>query len=247
MIGIDISDQSVKIVELSRYEPLKLLSHCWQKLPDKVIEHGVIQEPMVMKKVLAEVAKQCQVNLAGQAVVASIPEAQSFLRVIELPQMLSDEMDEAVQWEVAQHIPFGLENVYIDWQSVGAGHKAGKGRQEVLVGAAQKKVVDPLLAVLHELEIDVAALELESQAIVRALVSSELRSHQGLLIVDLGGVTTNVVIHDHGAMRFTASLQRGSVELVKLLSDDEAQLMAVPQPEAVARERFGLLPAQRKT
>lgn len=234
MIGIDISDQSMKIVELSPEEPRKLLAHCWQRLPDNVIERGVVQEPQVMKKIVIDVAKQCQVNLLEQTVVASIPEAQSFLRVIELPEMLSDEMDEAVQWEVAQHIPFGLENVYVNWQSVGAGHKAAAGRQEVLVGAAQKKVVDPLLAVFRELGLDVAALELESQAIVRALVSPELRQHQGLLIVDLGGVATNVVIHDHGAMRFTASLQRGSVKLMESLSGDEAQLMAVPQPEKIS-------------
>ena len=143
--------------------------------------------------------------------------------------MDEDEMNEAVRWEVARHIPFGLENVYIDWQPVDEGHVPSSGRREVLVGAAQRKVVDPLLAVLQALKIDVAALELESQAIVRALISAELRSHQGLLIVDLGGTATNVVIHDHGVMRFTASLQRGTRDLALLLTAEDAKMLSLPR------------------
>jgi type IV pilus assembly protein PilM len=169
-------------------------------------------------------------------VVASIPETQSFLRVIELPVIPDDEMSEAVRWEVAQHIPFGLENVYVDWQPVKAGHAARANQCEVLVGAAQRKVVDPLVSVFTELKLDVVALELESQAIVRALISDELRGHPGLLLVDLGGTVTNVVIHDHGAMRFTASLQRGAEDLMKLLTAEDVKMLAMPQQVELAPE-----------
>ncbi len=101
------------------------------------------------------------------------------------------------------------------------------------MGAAEKKVVDPLVAVLQGLNLDVAALELESQAIVRALVSSELRSRSGLLIVDIGGASTNVIIHDHGAMRFGATVQRGVTSLLAALPESEQarlQLGAPPGP-----------------
>lgn len=232
MIGVDISDRSVKLVQLANTDHRDLLSHCWREIPDGVIERGVILQAGALKKVLQAVFKQCRLTTdVEDSVVASIPETQSFLRVIEVPAMSDDEIGEAVQWEVAQHIPFGLENVYIDWQSVGGGHAAGEGRREVLVGAAQKKVVDPLLEVLNDLKLDVAALELESQALVRALISEELRRRQGILIVDLGGVSTNVVIHDHGAMRFTASLQQGANRITKTLTEDEQALLSSPRQE----------------
>jgi len=196
----------------------------------EVIEKGIIRETNRMKEILMEAFKRCQLaTRIDDAVVASIPEAQSFLRVIEVPEMTDDETNEAVKWEVAQHIPFGLENVYIDWQSIASGHRTAKGRREVLVGAAQKKVVDPLLEVLQGLELDVAALELESQGIVRALISQELKDKQGLLVVDLGGTATNVIIHDHGAIRFTASLQHGALRLVEMLSEEEKDLLIKPR------------------
>jgi type IV pilus assembly protein PilM len=231
MIGVDISDGSIKIVQLSNDEDHTLLAHCWHRVPDGAIERGIVKERNVVRKVVEETLEMCQLRPATtkDAVVASIPESQSFLRVIEVPEMSDDEVDEAIQWEVAQHIPFGLENVYIDWQPVGYGHDTSGNRKEVLVGAAQKQVVDPLINLLNDLGLDVAALELESQAIVRALISAELRKHQGLLVVDLGGSVTNVVIHDHGAMRFTASLQGGAGKLTSVLSAEERNVLSLPR------------------
>jgi len=101
----------------------------------------------------------------------------------------------------------------------------------VLVGAAQKKVVDPLYELLKALDLDLAAFELESQAIVRALISPELSTKQGLLIVDLGASATNVIIHDHGTSRFTASLQKGAGELLAALPPQDRERVSGPPHE----------------
>lgn len=229
MIGIDISERSVKIIRLSNKSDHKLLSHCWAEVPEGVVSRGVIQNTDALQHVVAQALHHCNIDRdIDDVVVASIPETQSFLRVIEIPLMDEVEIGEAVKWEVAQHIPFGLENVYIDWQAVERGHPAARGRREVLVGAAEKRVVDPLLRVLAALHLDVAALELESQAIVRVLVSREQRGRSGLLIVDLGGSATNVIIHDHGTTRFTASLQRGAFDVLSSLSAAERNRVTGP-------------------
>lgn len=223
MIGIDVSDRSVKIVRLDESSH-KLLAHCWQPVPESVMVGGEVKNGETLLAVIKKALETCEVNLtANDAVVASIPETQSFLRVIEVPIMRDDEVGEAVQWEVAQHIPFGLENVYIDWQPLLGGHKAASGQQEILVGAAQKKVIDPYFQVLRGLGMDIAALELESQALTRALVSKELLDKEGVLIVDLGGSATNVVIHDHATIRFTASLQKGAQHVRSVLSNKDGQ------------------------
>ncbi len=222
MIGIDISRHSVKIIRLSNTAPLRLLAHCWHTVPNGVMEKGQVKNEKVMRQVIVEALEQCSVQAgARDTIVASIPETESFLRVIEIPHMDESEISEAVQWEVAQHIPFGLENVYLDWQVVVNERNPHNDRQEVLVGAAERRVVDPLYSLLNSLDLDVGALELESQAIVRALISPELRERKGLLVVDLGSSATNVVIHDRGTVRFTASLQKGSHELFGPLAADE--------------------------
>jgi type IV pilus assembly protein PilM len=244
VIGIDISDRSIKIIRLDGGRR-RLLTHCWHEVPEHLIEQGVVRQKDQMAKVLQTALQKCRLSktLAGEVVVASIPESESFLRVIDIPDMDEQEVNESVQWEVAQHIPFGIENVYVDWQWAGEGGKASAfealadksaGRREILVGATEKRVVDPLLELLHELKLDVAALELESQAIIRSLISPALRHQAGLLVVDLGGSATNVVIHDRGTIRFTATLRKGSFDLIRKLSSDQQKEVSGPPPEALS-------------
>lgn len=238
MLGLDISDCSLKLVHLTNQAPYRLLSRGWLPLKDGVMSKGVVQRPDELQQAVIKALSQCRVKpKERETVIASIPETQSFLRVVEIPLMAEDEIDEAVQWEVAQHIPFSLDNVYIDWQPVrrqvdkSDPHAVSAGKMEVLVGVAQKQVIDPLYTVLGSLPVEVAAFELESQAIVRALISPELRYKQGLLIVDLGASATNVVIHDHGTVRFTASLQRGALDLLTGIDTARRQQMLETPPE----------------
>lgn len=230
MLGIDISRESIKIARLGEGAHRGLISHCWQDVPKGLIEQGEITDQGKMQQVLREALDKCHVvGKLKIPVIASIPETQSFLRVIDLPAMDAAEMNEAVLWEVAQHIPFGVENVYIGWQPVEVTTSVKPSdRQEVLVGAAEKRVVDSLLTLLQSLGLDVAVFELESQAIIRALISPELQLRKGLLVIDLGGSNTNVVVHDRGTTRFTASLQKGATALSVVLSKEEVAALAGP-------------------
>lgn len=224
MIGLDISDRSIKVAQISNDTSRKVLALASKALEDGIFSEGIVVKPEQLALHVIDVFKKGGVKHKNtDAIVASIPETRSFLRVIEIPDMADDEIGEAVKWEVAQHIPFGLENVYLDWQPIASSHAAAEGRKEIQVGAAQNKVVDSLYTTLKTLNLDVAAFEMESQAIARALISKDLQKKEGLLIVDLGSSATNVIIHDHGAMRFTASLQKGVQYVRRSLSHEKAQ------------------------
>ena len=46
MIGVDISDRSIKIVQLSNDKSARRLqSYCWSDIEEDVIERGIIKEP----------------------------------------------------------------------------------------------------------------------------------------------------------------------------------------------------------
>lgn len=236
MIGIDISGRSVKAVEVvDRGEPY-LRTSCWASLSAGVIRRGVIQDVPHVARVVRQTLGACSpAAVRGREVVGSIPEVQSFVRVLELPCLAAEEMDEAVQWAVRRHIPFDLDRVYIDWELLSG--PRGDGRCQVFVGAAQRAVVDPLLAVLDESGLTVVALEIEAQAVARCLLPrdpAEAHSVRGVLVVDLGATATNVVFFDQGAMRFTASVQAGGDDLSQRLVD-EVGLTLEAAAEAKAR------------
>ncbi len=220
MVGIDISDRSIKIVEVSGGNSRQLRTVGWSSLAPDVIRRGIIQNVPVAITALQEAMAKCSPKpVEGDMVVASIPETQSFVRVLELPTMSEAEIDEGVQWAVRQDIPFDLERVYLDWQPVKDPDVPAK-RQRVLVGAVQRDVVDPLLAVLDGAGLKVVALELEAQAIVRSILPQQALDVRGVLIVDLGASSTNIIFFDQGAIRFTANAQVGGDDLTRILAHD---------------------------
>ena len=220
MIGIDISDRSIKVVEVTGEENARLRTAGWAPMDPSLIRRGLIQDIPAVQQVLLDAFKKCtpvppQDNLA----VLSIPETQSFLRAVELPAMSTAELDEAVQWAIRQHIPFDLDRMYVDWELLETPARQ-PGYAQVIVGAAQKDVVDPLLKLADSVGLQVVALELESQALVRSLLPRDARDVMGVLIIDLGATSTNIIYFDQGAMRFTTSLQRGGDDLTQKLAQE---------------------------
>jgi len=218
MIGLDLSDRSIKVVELSDDDVPQLRSVCWTPLAPNLMRRGVVLDvPAVAAELDAALTKCTPVPVHGKVVVASIPETQSFMRPVQVPTMSARETDEAVKWAVRQHIPFDLDRMYLDWQAVGG---ASGEQREVLVGAARIDVVDPLLSVIDAAGLRVVALELESQAIVRSLLPADTAGVAGVLLVDIGATSTNIIYFDNGAIRFTTSIQRGGDDLTMQLSQE---------------------------
>lgn len=241
MVGIDISDRSIKIAEVTGKHNPRLRTLCWSPVAPNAIRRGLIRDVRLAMVAVREAFTKCSpVPVEGNMVVASIPETQSFVRVLDLPEMSGRELNEAVQWAVRQHLPFDLERVYLDWQLL-PGLGVASGHRQVLVGAAQRDVVDPLLAVLEGLQLNVAALELEAQAIVRSLLPRASQDVRGVLIVDLGATSTNVILFDQGAMRFTTSVQIGGDDLTQRLSHS---LQLTPSLAAEKKAVTGVLAGQ---
>lgn len=216
MIGVDISDKSIKVAEVTEGAAARLRAVGWAALPAEAVERGLIKDSdMVMAQLKEALARSSPLPTLGKRVVASIPEIQSFVSMVDVPRMSRREMDEAVQWAVQQNIPFDLERVYLDWQDLA---RLPDGQVRVLVGAAQREVVDSLLYVLDSLGLTSVALELEAQSIVRSLLPLSATDIQGVLIVDMGATSTNVIFFDQGSMRFTASVPEGGDLLTTQLS-----------------------------
>lgn len=252
MVGIDISDKSIKVAEVSEDATPRLRAVGWAALPAEAVVRGYIRDGQLVTQMLAEALERASPwAISGQRVVASIPEIQSFVSIVEVPRMSRREMDEAVQWAVQQHLPFDLERVYLDWQPL---TNAPEGKQQVLVGAAQREVVDPLLAVLDSLGLTCVALELEAQSIVRSLLPLEASDIEGVLIVDLGAVSTNVIYFDRGAMRFTTSILEGgdmlTVELARSLgisAEEAAEKKALVGVSTAAADQTVAVPLRTAT
>lgn len=202
-MGLDLSDSSIKLIQLRRekHGDLSVLGYADEDIP----KGAIVGDKIADRKLLAEALRRAVSSpkfgkFEGSYVNASIPEAKSFVRVIQMPEMSESEMNEAVKWEAEAYIPVPVNQVYLDWLIL---DHTRDGKMTVLMTAAPKEYTDDFVSVIKSAGLFPLAFEIESQATARSLVG---KIDDSVLIVDIDTFRTNLIIFDHGALQFTSSL-----------------------------------------
>lgn len=217
--GLDINDSSLKVVKLKKKRRgFDLISFNEEKIGPNIIEDGMIKN----EAALAKTIKYCCGNVKGKKlktkyVVASLPEENSFLQVIQMPKMSEDELKLAVPIEAENYIPMPIDEMYLDFQVISP-IKDYLNYFEVLIVAMPKKIVDSYVSCFKKAGLIPVALEPEPEAVARALVKSEASSSL-LVLIDFGENNTNFVVFSGQSVRFTCSIPISSRSLTKAIAE----------------------------
>ena len=157
-------------------------------------------------------------KLGSNRAVLGIPTARTFSRTFSLPIDKKTSLKDAVNLEVEQYIPMPLESLYVDYQTI----KQTKEDLTVLMCAAPKKMIDPLLSITQNCGIEIAMIEPNMNAVARLLEHTEEGSLP-TVIVDIGPATADIAILD-SAIRVTGGLNIGG----NTLTLDIAKKMDIP-------------------
>ncbi len=226
--GLDISDTSIKVMELTRQKGvLRRSGAASMLLYDKVIRNNVIiNEARLAENIKAALSLG---HISSRYAVCSIPEAKSFVRNLTLPPMTPAELDTAVSSELGQDIPIPVDQVYLDWQII---HESAD-KIELLVTASPKAYVDAMVESLKLAGVVPVAMELESQATARALIGPA-DAARNILIVDLATMQTSFIIVEAGVIQYTSSVPIAG----RALTENIARDFNI-QPEAAEKIKQG--------
>ncbi len=215
--GLDLSDRSVKVAELKRKNGrVFLYSHNRMNIPQGLIKDGEIKNEEEVVKLIKNTLKDSKPNqIKSKFVIYSIPETKGFIRVIKLPNIEGDNLEEAVKFEAEQLFPIDINESCLDWQIL-----SGKDKKslEALVAAVPKKIVDSYSSLLKKAGLIPIAAEIESIAIARSLIN-EMQSARPILIIDLGRDRTSFIIYKNRAVQFTASIPVCGEEFNKAIKE----------------------------
>lgn len=227
-IGLDLSDLSVKVVQLENNEhKIKIRSFGEAPMPTGIVANGEI-----LKKEGVKLAIEKALEKAGPAkmrtkeVICSLPETKAFLRIISLPKMKREEVTEAIKWEMEANIPLAIDQVYFDWQILENNPSRDPEKMDILVVAVSQKSINEILDTMEMAGLQVVGLEIESIAQARSLIKNDDKETN--LIIDLGDRRTSFLILFGNVPCFTSSvpLSGGS------LTDSISKAMSVPLREA---------------
>ncbi|MBK1717412.1 pilus assembly protein PilM [Thiocystis violacea] len=221
LLGIDISSTAIKLVELSRTlgsqaTHFRVEHYAIEPLPANAVVEKKIAEPeavgLCIRKALSKAGtknKRVAIAVAGSAVIT---------KVITLPANLTDaEMENQIQLEADQYIPYPLEEVNLDFNVIGPSQNSPE-LVDVLLAASRRENVDDRvsaldIAGLEAIVVDVEAYAMENACSLLQRGKPDERTTQITAVVDVGASTTTLHVLNKGQIIYTREQNFGGRQL----------------------------------
>ena len=114
-LGLDIGSSSVKLVQLKEKKGgYALQAFGVVPLPPETIVDGALMNSAAVVQAIQELLAEHKVKARDVAI--GVRGHSVIIKKISLPRMSQDELDESIQWEAEQYIPFDVKDVNIDTQ-----------------------------------------------------------------------------------------------------------------------------------
>jgi type IV pilus assembly protein PilM len=177
-------------------------------LPARAVIDGVILEPGVVRVALERCMKEG--GFTAGDVHLGIAGLRAITRELEMPLLPDSEIDSAVRLQALDVIPFAIDKALISArpleETVG---ENGLPERRVLVAAAHRDLVDPLIEITTAAGLNPVSIEPTSSAMIRALFSPETGIDGPEAIVSIGADLTKVAVHENGVPHFVRTIAEG--------------------------------------
>lgn len=212
-IGLDIGSSAVKLCVLkSAKRGLQLQAFDHEPLPPETIVDGALMNASVVTDAVVEILRRNKIRQKDTAM--SVSGNTVIIKKITLPLMTQEELEESIQWEAEQYIPFDIRDVYIGFEVLAP--RTDQGQMDVVLVAAKREMINDYTSVAHDAGLDPLVVDVDAFCLQNAY-EVNYGFHQGetVVLLDIGSsvVTMNVVTD--GITMFTRDLSMGGSDLTE--------------------------------
>src|SRR3989449_2465574 len=209
-VGLDIGSHAIKAVELAGAGGKYRVVHAgFAETPPGAVKEGAVVEPQALGLAIRQVVAKA--GIKPGRVVSAVGGQAVIVRELKLPPMSEDELKQAARFEAERYIPYGVREVNMDFDVIGETTEDNQRKIVVLLVAARRDIVDKHVQALESGGVEPFVLDVESFAVIRALVAQGRTDTNGgaTVFVDLGGETTHIVIPEGDQLRLTRHINVG--------------------------------------
>jgi type IV pilus assembly protein PilM len=210
-VGLDIGSGLIKLVVINHGagEPV-LAKVAFTAVADDAIVEGEVMDPGLVADAIKGLFDTA--GIKPRNVVTAVGGRDVIIKKISMDRMKEAEAREVIRWEAEQHVPFDMDNVELDFQILDPG---GDGLQmTVLLVAAKRELVETKLALLGDVGIQPAIVDVDSFALHNAFELNYPDAMRGVVgLVNVGHEMTNINILEDGIPVLTRDLTVGTRRL----------------------------------
>jgi len=232
-LGFDISDNSIKLVELIRKNGLARVGfYASSEIPVGTIESGQIMNYTGLEKVITELQRRHKFVFVS----ASLPEQKAYLYTTTVEGDADALLRENIEFHLEENIPLTKLEAVFDFDVYKTYTKAGKKYLDVTVSAISRGVSESYVALLKRSGLRPISLSIEAEAVANAVIP---KGDEGTyLIVDFGKTRTGVSVVSEGVTRLTSTIEVGGMQITEAISK---KLKITSNEAEMLKREYGLL------
>ncbi|MBF0339711.1 MAG: type IV pilus assembly protein PilM [Magnetococcales bacterium] len=228
VVGLDIGATAIKAVELHRSGRRWSVHRVgWKPLPPKVVSGGKVKDKEAMVQALRELWSDARFGCKRVAIAVGGPAV--IIKRIQVPLMSELDLEDQIALEAEEHIPFDIEEVYLDFQIL----ERGAEQMEVLLTACKKEVVDNRMEAPREAGLEPVACDMDLFCLANAfdafcrpaLAAKGEKSDKipATTLINVGASHLSVAILVNGLPEFTREHAFGTERLLQELQQNQGR------------------------
>lgn len=209
--GLDIGTTAIRIVQLAGSGPVKsLVRYGYVPVDVKTSQSDSQADQQKLVDSLQELLSQARITTRN--VVVGLPSQRVFTTVADFDRLDPDELAKTIKYQAESLIPTPIGEATLDWAQIGDS-PLDKNKVEVLLTSVGNEFVESRLDMLEGIGLNVIAFEPDNLALTRAILAPDATAPQ--MVVDVGSMSTDMVVAMNGAPRLTRSIPTGTDAIIK--------------------------------
>ncbi|MBU1154100.1 type IV pilus assembly protein PilM [bacterium] len=219
-IGLDISSDSVKLVELMKKgNKIVLLNIGMAKIP----KPETLSESKTLKfdqentiPIISNLLKRCK----SRYVVTSVPCGEFVvIKHLKLPVATEKELRESIKFEADEHIPFSAEEVEIDFEIIGEVYENKETLMEVLLVAVKKDIVNQYQEIIKKVGFKTDIISVDTFSLRDTWdFQKGVNDNEVVALIDIGAKTTSINVVEKSKSHFNRVIHLGGNDFTEALA-----------------------------
>jgi type IV pilus assembly protein PilM len=212
--GLDVGSSAVKVVQLCETgDGHTLAALGTAPLPPDAIVDGAVKDPATVVDAIREAASRAGVKTKGAAIALSGREL--IIKKVQIPEVPAREVKDVVQLEAEHHIPFAMDEVFLDYHTV----DRHDGVMDVILVAVKKSKVVEYASLVEEAGFSPTIVDVDGFAVGNQFeLNHPDEATDAVALIDIGASVMKTNVLRGGATIFARDIPFGGNNYTQAIS-----------------------------
>lgn len=192
LVGLDIGSRTIKAAEIIETKKGQILKKFGlTDIAPGLIEEGTINDPEDVAESIRQLFKSY--NIKQRNVALSIGGYSVIVKKINVQTMAEEKLQESIQFEAEQYIPFDISDVNLDFQILGP-NENNPNQMNVFLVAAKKEMVNDYVNLVNLAGLNPCIVDVEAFALQNIFEVNYDTEDENIALIDIGASKTSLNI-----------------------------------------------------